>query len=223
MNLNIDFLLDYLLKIGISAFCGFLLGFERKSRRHSVGIKTLMLLCVSSTMIGIVSIYMAEIGTIEGDPTRIAAGIITGVGFIGAGVIVKKGLNIHGLTTATIILLACAIGLSCSVGLYFPVLITTVIILLLIKIMGFIENLIFPVQKNATIEVIYKDYFVDKNKIAQILEKNKIYIRDYSIDYSTKTEFTTISLVIRTQKSTDYQNVIQELSNDEKFVSITIV
>ena len=98
-----DIQIEYLIRIGLSFACSFVLGLERKSHQHTVGIRTLVLMGLSSCLLSILSIHMAEFPVVKGDPTRIAAGVITGIGFLGGGAILKQGLNIRGLTTAAII------------------------------------------------------------------------------------------------------------------------
>ena len=103
-----NFYLDCIVKLGAAFLCGLLLGLERKRRFHSVGMRTLILISVSSMLLGIISYTMADLGAVKGDPTRIAAGVVTGIGFIGGGAIMHLGMNIKGLTSAAIIWAACA-------------------------------------------------------------------------------------------------------------------
>lgn len=130
-----DQLLIYGIRLIISFFCGLLLGIERKSRQNAVGIRTLVLISVSCCLLSILSVYVAQTystATGKGDPTRIISTVITGIGFIGGGAILKQGLNIRGLTTAAIILTTAAIGLSCGAGLYEPAIITLAIALIVL-------------------------------------------------------------------------------------------
>ena len=109
-----DQLLIYGIRLIISFLCGLLLGIERKSRQNAVGIRTLVLISVSCCLLSILSVYVAQTystDTGKGDPTRIISTVITGIGFIGGGAILKQGLNIRGLTTVAIILTKAAIGL----------------------------------------------------------------------------------------------------------------
>ena len=105
--------IDYAIRLAASLVCGFCLGLERKMRQHTVGIRTLTLLSVSSCLLTIVSSYLASSVAVDGDPTRVAAGVITGIGFLGAGAIVNQGLNIRGLTSAAIIFTSAASGVAC--------------------------------------------------------------------------------------------------------------
>ena len=118
MGFDWYFLLECFIKLTLSVLCGFLLGIERKSRRQIVGMKTLILICVSCTLLAILSSYMAEnFGDGSSDVTRISAGVVSGIGFLGGGAIIRQGLNIKGLTSAAIIWTDSALGLAIGTGL----------------------------------------------------------------------------------------------------------
>ncbi len=101
-------------RIIISALLGGIIGFEREVHGRPAGIRTQMLVCLGSTVFMIISILIAvkykEFGPV--DPTRIAAGVVTGIGFLGAGAIIRAGRSIHGLTTAASIWAVSAIGMA---------------------------------------------------------------------------------------------------------------
>ena len=110
-----------LLRLGMAAFCGFLIGIEREHAAKPAGVRTNMLICVGSALFTLASLFSWKyLGAELVDPTRIAAQIVSGVGFLGAGVIVKTGFNIIGITTASTIWLVSAIGM--VIGLGFPLL-----------------------------------------------------------------------------------------------------
>ena len=96
----------------ISLVAGMILGFEREMKDKSAGLKTITVICLGSTLFSILSYKIAGIG----DPTRIASYIVSGIGFLGAGVIFKSGFTVYGLTTAGIIWMAAAIGMSIGFG-----------------------------------------------------------------------------------------------------------
>lgn len=109
--------------LGVSAVCGALIGTEREHAHKPAGLRTNMMICVGSTLFTLASIYSWQHlagGSPTVDPGRIAAQVVSGVGFIGAGVILRTGLHITGITTASTIWLVAAIGM--VVGLGFPLL-----------------------------------------------------------------------------------------------------
>ena len=108
------------LRLIISLILGGLIGLERESRRQQAGLRTHILICVGSTLLMLLSIYIPQTFSkfSNGDPGRIAAQVITGIGFLGGGAIFKLGSNVRGLTTAASIWAVAAVGLTVGAGLY---------------------------------------------------------------------------------------------------------
>ena len=105
-----------LLKAILSLCAGFVLGFEREWENKSAGFKTISIICLGSTLFSLLSFKLGA-GESE-DATRIASYVISGIGFLGAGVIFKDGVNVNGLTTASIIWMSAAIGMAIGFGVY---------------------------------------------------------------------------------------------------------
>ncbi len=103
-----------IIKLAVAMLAGFLLGLEREIQRKAAGVRTITLICMSSALFSILSIHFG--GMVSGD--RIASNILTGVGFIGAGVIFRGGFTIDGITTAAVIWISAAIGMAIGVGKY---------------------------------------------------------------------------------------------------------
>ncbi len=134
-----------LLRLVISFLAGAVIGFERETHHQPAGLKTHILICVGSTLIMLLSIYIPQTFTSfqNGDPGRIAAQVVTGVGFIGAGAILRMGINVKGLTTAASIWATAAIGMTIGAGMYIPSLISIVLILFVLIIVEFLEKRFF--------------------------------------------------------------------------------
>jgi len=124
---------DALLRLALAGLLGAAVGFERELRDREAGIRTHLLVSLGSALFTIVSAYgfhafLTHGGTVvRADPTRIAAQIVTGIGFLGAGAIIREGLSVRGLTTAATLWVVAAIGMSCGAGYYWPALATTVL------------------------------------------------------------------------------------------------
>ena len=194
--MNYGLLGDYAVRIAVSFVCGFCLGIERKSRQHSVGIRTLVLISISSCLLSILSIYMAESFNVTGDPTRIAAGVASGIGFIGGGAIMRYGLNIRGLTTAAIIFTASAVGLACGAALYVPALLTMAALAIVLFIMNRLEKKIFPAAKSKLVTITFKGTDIPKAFLTETMQRYGFIIHDMNIEYDkpadqTKLVFTT--------------------------------
>lgn len=124
-----------LLRLVVAAALGGAVGLERELRAHDAGFRTHMLVAVGSALFTIVSAYAFRdflVGggaVVRADPTRIAAQIVTGIGFIGAGAIIRQGLSVRGLTTAATLWVVAAIGMAAGAGYYGGAVLTTAVVL----------------------------------------------------------------------------------------------
>lgn len=157
-------------------------------RQHTVGIRTLTLLCVSSCLLTIVSSAIASTGIVKGDPARVAAAVITGIGFLGAGAIVNQGLNIRGLTSAAIIFTSAALGVACGAKLYIPVAVVLGFSFILLLIIGPIERKIFPAEKRKIIKLDFSSNEVDESAARKILTDFGIIIFELNTNYDKELE-----------------------------------
>lgn len=217
-----DSFVEYGIRILISFICGFFLGLERKSRQHTVGIKTLVLISISSALLAILSIHMAEGTNGAGDPTRIAAGVVTGIGFIGGGAILQQGLNIRGLTTAAIIFLTSAIGLACGAGLYGATFITFVLALIGLLLLDKLEKKLFPATKNKVLCLKLEGTDINQNKIQEILTANGLTVRDLNVTHIARKEQTELYYTVKAPDSLDTLRLASELGKVEKLISFTL-
>src|SRR4051812_4612449 len=112
-----------LLRLSVAAALGGAIGFERELRERGAGLRTHLVVCVGSALFTLVSAY-AFVGP-HVDPTRIAAQIVSGIGFLGAGAIIRQGLSVRGLTTAAPLWLAAARGRGAGAGYYAAAIIAT--------------------------------------------------------------------------------------------------
>jgi putative Mg2+ transporter-C (MgtC) family protein len=128
--LDLGLQLDLVLRLLLAAFLGAAIGFEREVRGHPAGLRTHTLVALGSALFTELSIYgfPTEPGQ-PVDPTRIAAQIVTGIGFLGGGAILKEGLNVKGLTTAASLWAVAAIGMAAGAGNWFLAIASTVIVL----------------------------------------------------------------------------------------------
>jgi len=110
---------------------GGVIGYEREKKNRKAGLRTHILVCLGSCLIMLVSLYIYDIyqGRAPADLARIAAGVVTGIGFLGAGTIIRSSEGIRGLTTAASIWAAAAIGLAVGVGMYWASVVTAVVVL----------------------------------------------------------------------------------------------
>jgi putative Mg2+ transporter-C (MgtC) family protein len=129
MSSDPAFMVDVAARLVAAAVLGAVLGLEREVHGHQAGMRTHMLVSLGSASFTVLSIYAfpASLGQGAIDPSRIAAQIVTGIGFLGAGAIIKYGTNIRGLTTAASLWVVASIGLASGAGAYYVALVCSVI------------------------------------------------------------------------------------------------
>ena len=129
-------------RLVLAALLSGLVGIEREAHGRAAGLRTHILVCVGSTLIMLTSLYMFDIYSAKAaiDPGRIAANVITGIGFLGAGTIIRWGSSVKGLTTAASIWAVSGIGLAIGCGYYFGAVVTTLIILVTLQLLRKVEG-----------------------------------------------------------------------------------
>ena len=127
-----------ILRLCLAAILGGVIGLERELKHKAAGLRTNMFICFGSAMFTILSVELA--GEFTGDHTRIAAQIIPGIGFIGAGSILHARGGISGLTTAATLFVVASIGMAVGAGLYLPALFATLLIFLALEVLGWLET-----------------------------------------------------------------------------------
>ena len=132
--------LELIERLCLAAVLGGVLGFEREWRNKTAGLRTNILIAIGSCLFTVMSIDMSR--TAGGDPTRIAAQIVTGIGFLGAGAIMRTGLNVQGLTTAAMIWVNAAVGVAAGGGEYRVAVVATAVAIAALVILGPVERLI---------------------------------------------------------------------------------
>jgi len=161
--------LNDMIAMVVSIICGGIIGFEREYRSKSAGFRTIILISLGSTIFTIVSRHGV------GADDRISANIITGIGFIGAGVIFKDGITVRGLTTAAVIWTSAAIGMTTGIGYHALALALTFITLAMLLLVTRIEKLIATLQKEKLLSVKFRGA-----EFAQIIELEK-YLKDLGL------------------------------------------
>ncbi len=133
-----------ILRLALGLILGLCIGAERQIRRRDAGLRTFTLICLGSTCAVIISIWIPQIypNLLNGDPGRIAAQVLTGVGFLGAGAIVKSKGGVQGLTTAACIWQTSIVGMTAGAGLYVGAIVLTIMTLFVLVTMERIERLL---------------------------------------------------------------------------------
>ena|SRR2546425_3676506 len=139
-----------LLRLGVALLLGAVVGFERELKDHPAGMRTLALVSLGSALFTIVSAYgflsLLSIPHLTLDPTRIASYIVAGIGFLGGGTIflIHEKERVRGLTTAATIWVVAALGITCGAGLILEAIATTVLVLIVLVLLRFVEQALIP-------------------------------------------------------------------------------
>lgn len=133
-----------LLRLLLAAGLGAAVGFERQLHEREAGIRTHLLVSLGSALFTIISAYgFTEFAQVRWDPTRIAAQIVTGIGFLGAGAILRDGLTVRGLTTAATLWVVAAIGMGAGAGYYWPTVAATAVVIVALWPLRIVNRLLF--------------------------------------------------------------------------------
>jgi putative Mg2+ transporter-C (MgtC) family protein len=154
MNVNITEI-DIVIRLFLSFLAGGIIGFERSSRRQVAGLRTHILISLGATCLMLLSIWLPRHMGSNADPGRIAAQVVSGMGFLGAGAIIRLGNNIKGLTTAASLWLVAAIGLAVGAGMYLAALTTEILAMVTLVSLNQLERKIFPEIKKIDLEINY--------------------------------------------------------------------
>jgi putative Mg2+ transporter-C (MgtC) family protein len=122
----------------LAVVCGAIIGIERQFKHKPAGLRTNIMICLGAAVFTVISEKMA-LGS-QDSVTRIASGVVTGVGFLGAGAVIQDRGGIHGLTTAATIWLVASIGMACGARLYYLAVITTVLALVVLVGLGRVDK-----------------------------------------------------------------------------------
>lgn len=158
--------LEDLISMLMAILCGGIIGLEREYKNKSAGFRTIVLITLGSTIFTIVSRHGS------GADDRISANIITGIGFIGAGVIFKDQFSVFGLTTAAVIWTSAAIGMTTGIGYHSLAFVFTIITLIILLMVSRIERLIGKLQKQKMLSVTFRN--PDFEQISALEEKLKV-------------------------------------------------
>lgn len=209
-------------KLIFSMIAGGVVGLNRERHKQPAGFRTHILICVGATLLMIVSIYIPQeyFNFKNGDPGRIAAQVVSGIGFLGAGAIIRLGSNIRGLTTAASIWLISGVGLCIGAGLYLIASLTVVISLFTLIVLDKIENRVFPQIHIKSFEIKFSHENVPENELASILKKAGIEINDYCITINSNQS--EIKYITRISERTDISKVIDGINQLQHVQSIKI-
>lgn len=222
---NIDY--DILIKLGISAILGLIIGLERELKRKPVGLKTSLVISVVSCLLTIVSIesaYMfpdSDNVRITMDPLRLAAQIVSGIGFLGAGVILRRGNDsISGLTTAAMIWGAAGIGIAVGAGFFIEAFVGVALLIISVELVPYVMKFIGPKQlreKEISLQLFIRDKIQIENAISFLLGRKYIIRRIRIKDLDNGDHLVQILVAVDyREKTTDVYDSVSNLDGVQK-------
>jgi putative Mg2+ transporter-C (MgtC) family protein len=211
-------------RFGVSFLLSFLVGLEREWNSQPAGLRTHVLISVGATMFMLLSIRIPHMfdGKFSSDPARIAAQIVTGIGFLGAGAIIKIGINVKGLTTAANVWVVSAIGMAVGAGYYIPAFIITVITLITLTILNLMEKALIKGRqlKNLYLKFESTRFYLDQ--VTQVLEQFEMKITTIDFSESNVKGVTEMDIGVRIPGNADIQSLFSELRKLPEIVRIDL-
>lgn len=215
-----------LLRLLLSFLLGGIIGFERQMRRREAGIRTFTLICLGSTVAMLVSIWIPQIypNFLNGDPGRIAAQVLSGIGFLGAGAIIQGHGSVHGLTTAACIWVVAVIGLAVGAGMFVPAIFTTLITLFVLLSVERLEQRVFLNSGvNKILSIHCNTASPDLAILRKILEQKNLYIVRTSVSCNYSDDTSEISYKVSLKVSSSYTGLFEELRKTGIVTQIRLV
>lgn len=218
-----------LYRLFLALAAGGIIGIERAFHGREAGFRTHTLVCVSSSLLMLLMAYswhlipQQYIDTVRTDPTRMAQGIMTGIGFLGAGVIIKEGLTVRGLTTAASIWMTASIGIVIGLGFYQPAMIATVITVVTLSMFRWIESMI-PSQKYARLMVSFKcsQQSADEDSLRQLITEHKIKAFESGYELSDEGRIFQYEMTMRTKDVKNYRALAQSFMEMDDVLEFSI-
>ncbi|MGZ8450446.1 MAG: MgtC/SapB family protein [Candidatus Deferrimicrobiaceae bacterium] len=220
--------LDITTHLLVATVAGGLIGLERSFHGRPAGFRTHTLVCVASSLLMLVTMYQAQWftgvapDTVRIDPTRMAQGVMTGIGFLGAGVIIREGLTVRGLTTAASIWITAAIGILAGVGFYSAVLIGSVVTIGILTVFRNVE-IRMPSQIYANNTIVFeRDNFMSETEIRELHMRNGFSVAKISYRLMEKGGQLEYRMTVRTKDSGNFEKLSKTLLGLPSIVEFNI-
>jgi putative Mg2+ transporter-C (MgtC) family protein len=220
--------LTILMHLGLAVLAGGLIGLERTYHGRPAGFRTHTLVCTASSLLMLLTVYQwellksAPLETVRVDPTRMAQGIMTGIGFLGAGVIMKEGLTVRGLTTAGSIWITAAIGVLIGIGFYFPAVAATLLTLGTLSLFRWVEA-VMPTLYYARLNVRFKRQETPtESELRDLIQHQDFSVANLSYRLEEEGKYFAYQMTVRTQRRDNFRKLAQMLATTDKVLEFEI-
>lgn len=200
-------------RLAISFVLGAIVGVERQFRRRDAGMRTFTLICMGSAAAMLISIWIPQSypDFLNGDPGRIAAQVLTGIGFLGAGAIIQSHGSVHGLTTAACIWVMAVIGLAVGAGMYMAASITTGFTLFILISLERLEKRMYLDGVNKILTISCNTATPELKRIRDILETRNIFIVSLSYEHNYENNISVITYKVNVKSKSSYSELFSEI------------
>jgi len=220
--------LTILIHLGAAVLAGGLIGLERTYHGRPAGFRTHTLVCTASSLLMLLTVYQWQLlagvplETVRVDPTRMAQGIMTGIGFLGAGVIMKEGLTVRGLTTAASIWMTASIGILFGVGFFFPAIVATLLTLGTLSLFRWIEA-IMPSQYYARLHVRFKrQELLPEAAMRELIVSHGFSVANLSYQLADEGKVFEYQMTIRSGDRDNYRRLAEAFTGREQVLEFHI-
>lgn len=203
---------EILIRLAIACLLGGLIGIERERNRHPAGLRTHILVCVGATLVMLCNIFIFDKyrGLTNVDPARLGAQVISGIGFLGAGTIIKEGPSIRGLTTAASLWAVACLGIAIGLGFYAGAILTTSFVLIILIIFSKFEYLFYGKSGKAQLLVRMKNQDGKLDLITSKLKEFEMYYSNISLE-AAEDDNITVRIKIGANKDVPNEKLLEAL------------
>lgn len=211
-------------KLILSLILGATIGIERRRKGQIAGLRTFALISMGATLAMLISIYIPQVylGLKNGDPGRIAAQVVSGVGFLGAGAIIQMKGSVRGLTTAAGIWMTACIGLAVGAGMYLISIIATLLIIFILVNIERLEQRHNFMWESKILRLKVHGIVDDIQPLRRIIETNEVHISDEFLKYDYDNNLTIINFMVRSKSNVNVPSMFTAIKEKINAVSITI-
>lgn len=211
-------------KLVLSMVLGAVIGYERKRKGQTAGVRTFSLISMGATLAMLLSIYVPQeyMGLKNGDPGRIAAQVISGIGFLGAGAIIQMKCSVRGLTTAAGIWMVAIIGMAAGLGMYWLSVVASALILFILVQLERIEHFISRGSESRIIRIKIGEVLHDISDYKEVLRAHRINLSNFYVEYDFESNETKLNLIVLVRESTDYIKLFSQFEKLHPTLAITL-
>jgi putative Mg2+ transporter-C (MgtC) family protein len=201
---------------------GALIGLEREAHAKPAGFRTYIIICMGAALLMILSVYVPQRYFPQGDPSRIAAQVVTGIGFLGAGAIFRLGVNVRGLTTAAAIWTTAAIGLVFGAGMFAVGAIALILVLITLTVLDLVETRLIGGSEYRSLLVVSDRRPGQIRRITEVLTRHGVPARKLSVAEHLEEGRIEVRAVARVERGIDVRAFFDEVEAIEGIQHIEI-